>query len=328
MSAVTETEPADEENTRGDDRVTENSRYFWRNGAPGPGSSEDTQFLPVFPFAATQDSPRRHFRELYPSVREWVFGCDPPGLAVAAVGRDGIQATAFLKAKPRGINTAIAGRHSRAEIFLGGDPAISLRHLGIIVHPAPSRDEVRFRLLDLRTSLGFRDARGIDRRAIESKTPYVAECGEYLLVFAPVTEPAIVWPDDPDRFSDAFGGDVLTNPEMLEGLRLGAREEPLGELVVTSSEGAGAVAVSRRAVGSGILLGRSDRCDGDALLTDPHISRVHLLIVDVGGSLYAVDTASKNGVFGKLQPERATPLETGTTLSLAGRATVEWRFFH
>jgi pSer/pThr/pTyr-binding forkhead associated (FHA) protein len=270
----------------------------------------------------------RHFLDAYEAVREWVLRCEHPGLAVAAIGPDGIQATAYLKAKPSGINTAIIGRHSRAEIFLDRDPSISLRHLGVIVHPTSSPDEVRFRLLDLRTPSGFRDSRGVDRRAIESNTPYAAACGEYALVFVPVTEPAVVWPEDPERFSEAFGGDVLTNPEMLEGLRLGSREEPLGELVVTSSDGAGAVAVSRRAVGSGILLGRSERCDGDSLLTDPHISRVHLLIVEIGGRLYAVDTASKNGVYGKVAPERATVLETGTTLSLAGRATVEWRFFH
>jgi hypothetical protein len=88
------------------------------------------------------------------------------------------------------------------------------------------------------------------------------------------------------------------------------------------------VVVSRRSLRSGILLGRSDRCDGGALLVDPHISRVHLLIIEIAGRLYAIDTASKNGVFGASSSERATLLESGAPLSLAGRAFVEWRFFH
>jgi hypothetical protein len=54
---------------------------------------------------------------------------------------------------------------------------------------------------------------------------------------------------------------------------------------------------------------------------------VHLLIVEVAGQLYAVDTASKNGVYGGSGSERATLLESGTRLSLGGYATVEWRFF-
>ncbi|MGH9336019.1 MAG: FHA domain-containing protein, partial [Vicinamibacteria bacterium] len=200
--------------------------------------------------------------------------------------------------------------------------------LALIVHPASSPEEVRFRILDLRTAGGFTDARGHGRRAIEAERPYAAVCGDYALVFAPVTDPPSISTSDPERFEGMFDFDVLTNPETLEGLALGAKEEPFGELIVSSREGTGAVAVSRRAVGSGILLGRSDLCDGDGLLLDHHISRVHVLIVEVAGKLYAIDTASKNGVFGKTEPERTLTLDSGTTLSLAGFATVEWRFFH
>lgn len=329
VSAVTKSLAQDEENRHGGiGNLSDRSRAFWLKGKPQPRGNEDTQFFPVFPFQTGRPSPFRHLSDVYDEVRDFVGRCEPPGLAVLAAGADGIQAKAFLTAKPQGINTAVVGRHSRADVFLGRDPSISLRHLGVIVHPAASSAEVRFRLLDLRTPSGFSDVRGVDRRAIESNAPYLAGCGDYALVLAPVTEPAIEWPDGPEQFADAFDGDVLTNPETLERLRLGANEEPLGELVVTSSQGAGAVAVSRRAVGSGILLGRSDRCDAEALLSDPHISRVHLLIVEIGGRLYAVDTASKNGVFGKSSAERAAVLESGTMLSLAGQATVEWRYFN
>jgi pSer/pThr/pTyr-binding forkhead associated (FHA) protein len=86
--------------------------------------------------------------------------------------------------------------------------------------------------------------------------------------------------------------------------------------------------VGRRAARSGILLGRSDRCDGEVLLSNPHISRVHALIVEMAGSLYAIDTASKNGVWGHGGEERAQLLESGATFSLCGLASIEWRFFH
>jgi hypothetical protein len=308
--------------------LSDESRVFWLNQKPPPRGNEDTQFFSVLPFQMGRPSPLPHFLDVYDEARDFVSQCPPPGLAIVAASAEGVQAKAFLTARPRGVNSAIVGRHSRAEVFLGRDASISLRHVGIVVHPSGPEDRVRFRLLDLRTPCGFRDARGVARRAIESSAPYLAGCGDYALVFAPVTSPATEWPESPDRFADAFDGDILTNPETIERLRLGPDEDPLGELVVTSSHGAGAVAVSRRALSSGILLGRSDRCDGESLLVDPHISRVHLLIIEIGGRLYAIDTASKNGVFGKSSSERATLLETGTMLSLAGQATVEWRYFN
>ena len=88
------------------------------------------------------------------------------------------------------------------------------------------------------------------------------------------------------------------------------------------------MAVGRRALRAGILLGRSDRCDGDVLLSDPYVSRVHLLIVELAGRLYAIDTASKNGVFDRGSGERVRLLEAGSKLSLSALASVEWRFFH
>ena len=121
---------------------------------------------------------------------------------------------------------------------------------------------------------------------------------------------------------------ALPHPATLEESLLSDDEEPLGELVIASEEGVGTMPVGRRAMRSGILLGRSDRCDGDVLLTNPHISRVHVLIVEMAGSLYAIDTASKNGVWRHSGEERAQLLESGTTFTLCGLASVEWRFFH
>ena len=49
--------------------------------------------------------------------------------------------------------------------------------------------------------------------------------------------------------------------------------------------------------GAGSL--RYDRCESNAntVLTDPSISRVHLLLVRVGEHVYGVDTGSTNGLW-------------------------------
>jgi hypothetical protein len=52
---------------------------------------------------------------------------------------------------------------------------------------------------------------------------------------------------------------------------------------------------------------------------------VHLLIIQIAGKLYAIDTASSNGVFDDDARERATPLEPGSSISLSDVAIVEWR---
>lgn len=268
-------------------------------------------------------------RKFYDPVRDWLSHCQAPGLAVVAVDGDGLQAKAYLKAKRGLVNTAIVGRHGKAEVYVGADPSVSLRHLAVVVHPGSSKESVRFRVLDLRTSYGFADVQGTLRRAVETNDPFFARCGKYSIVFAPVTEPATDWPDHVEELRDAFPFDVLSSPESFERLSLEAGEDPLGELVVSSPRCTGSVPVTRGTVGAGILLGRSHRCDGQGLLAERHISRVHLLIVDLAGSLWAIDTASKNGTtFAPGGAERVAALESGTKISLSGVATVEWQFFH
>jgi hypothetical protein len=79
-----------------------------------------------------------------------------------------------------------------------------------------------------------------------------------------------------------------------------------------------------------VLLGRYDRCDtaGLPVLIDPALSRVHLLVLELDGALYGIDTASRNGSWSGADRVRATRLLPGLRLSLAGKATVEWRPIH
>ncbi len=105
---------------------------------------------------------------------------------------------------------------------------------------------------------------------------------------------------------------------------VGQNEAPYGELLITSSRGVATVILGHRAAQSGILLGRSRRCDAGRVLADRTISRVHLLIIEIAGVLYAIDTASSNGVFDHDARERASRLEPGISLTLGDVATVEW----
>ena len=116
----------------------------------------------------------------------------------------------------------------------------------------------------------------------------------------------------------------VAGPEMAVHALVDENETPYGELLITSSRGVATVILGRRAVQSGILLGRSRRCDAGRVLADRTISRVHLLVIEIAGVLYAIDTASSNSVFDHDARERASRLEPGTSLSLGDVATVEW----
>ena len=312
------------------------SRVFWlkRSFERLPGmSNDDTLCAPAFVASPPRQAAGELFFEYYDPIRDWLHDRKQSGLAVVALDEHGVQAKGYLRAHENRINTAIVGRHDKAEVFLGDDPSLSLRHLAVIVSPSSLRKPLSFRVVDLRTPSGFTDQRGTHLRACEADGPFFIRCGRYSLLFAPGSRDDHVWPDEPEVMWASLGRRnaaalSLPHPATLEDGLLSEDEEPLGELVIASEEGVGTMPVGRRAVRSGILLGRSDRCDGDVLLANPHISRVHALIVEMAGRLYAIDTASKNGVWGHRGDERAQLLESGTTFTLCGLASVEWRFFH
>jgi len=313
--------------------VEDASRVFWWKQSKESAGNDETLFVPPSLSLLASPSHEESFFEHYEAIRAWMNEPRRPGLAVVALDAAGIQAKAHLRAPSTGINsagvnTAIVGRHGRCEIFLPDDPSLSLRHIAVLLTP-----DLRFRLVDLRTAGGFTDAQGTDLRALQADETFFIRCGKYTILFAPFDGKSAGWPETPEaiwgvlreRSASRYAHPRPSVPE--DGL-LSDGEEALGELIIASEEGTGTMAVGRQAATSGILLGRSDRCDGDFLLSDPHISRVHLLIVEIAGRLYAIDTASKNGVWARGGEHRVRQLESGTILSICGRATVEWRFFH
>lgn len=316
------------------------SRVFWLKRTLESQSNDDTLFVPSFIPSRPRSALGELFFEFYDPIRDWLRDRKRqgrPGLAVVALDDSGIQAKGYLRADGNRVNSAIVGRHEKADIFLGDDMSLSLRHLAVLVSPATDRKPLRVRVVDLRTASGFADERGTRIRACEAERPFFVRCGRYCVLFAPVSSrddgEMLDWPQEPETmWARLRGRDAATlavsHPATLDDGLLSRDEEPLGELVISSEDGSGTMPVGRRAARAGILLGRSDRCDGDTLLGNPHISRVHALIVELAGSLYAIDTASKNGVWGRHGEERAQLLESGANFSLCGLARIEWRFLH
>jgi pSer/pThr/pTyr-binding forkhead associated (FHA) protein len=94
-------------------------------------------------------------------------------------------------------------------------------------------------------------------------------------------------------------------------------------LTVESVRGCFRMKVGRQTLAQGLLLGRYDRCDSSGrdifeILCDRNISRVHLVLVEIAGTVYAIDTASTNGVWVGKTAVRLTPLESGSVFTLGG----------
>jgi hypothetical protein len=222
---------------------------------------------------------------------------------------------------------------------------------------------VRFRVLDLRSSHPFEDAQGRLFEALEADGPIFLRAGAYTLFLLPREEDAPAWsgsppevwaalpqvayleeaglPSEPaegegvDRWAGCDPSATLVlrlpGPHLVPQDLLGYQEEPYGQLFVRSREGEMRLVLGRSAARRGLLLGRDERCDGSrrGVLSHGAISRVHVLVLEVGGKMYAVDAGSQNGIWLQSERVRLAPLGSGRTVSLAGRvAELEWAFTH
>ena len=300
----------------------------------------------------------------YDEIRTLCEGFKRQGLAMLAMDRSGIAARACVASREERINSAVIGRHGMADVYLPGDASMSLRHMLVILHPASPGSEVRFRLMDLRTATAFTADGDLRLEALEAEGPVFVRCGSYTLFFFP-TGDELPWADSaeagwdciperiyldqrsasPDRWRRReVRGQIArhqhdqqvsrsTRVRTIPGVRaagmrlVDADEEPRGVLSVRSDAGACRVEVGARALGQGILLGRYDRCDGSGLgvFRDESISRVHVVLVEIADTVYAVDTASTNGVWSGDEEVRLTPLGEGDEFTLGdGLARLIW----
>jgi hypothetical protein len=341
----------------------EGERVGFENAPTRCISAVHRDFLPrrIAP-RSFEDTFLRH----YGQIRGLLDRHRAPGLGLVVASEDRLEAAAWVPAEPDGINPVIVGRHGTAEIFLPSDPELSLRHLAVILrHPAEAQG--RFRVLDLRTPTAFENEQGRRLEALEAAGPTMVRCASFALLLFPTAESDEAWPEDPragwsrvpervylesesadpDRWHRAGGlvaqpasapsdceaptTSVTTfpGPVFLRPARTGTGPVR-GELRLRSREGRASLLLDGETARRGALLGRYERCDGAGLacLSSHALSRVHLLVVESGGALWGIDTASKNGCWLDGRRIRRVRLDSGRPVALAGLTTVQWSAFH
>jgi hypothetical protein len=315
--------------------------------------------LPVPPFS-------RLFGAAWSELRRLLGTFTMPGVVVVAV--DGVTGrvagSLCLAAKVDQANAAIVGRHGHCDLYLEGDPALSLRHLALVVSPlraGPAVPQVSFRVLDLRTRAAFLDEHGRRLESVSAEGPTFLAAGGHVL-FLMVSGEDPVWPESaaeawrciPERvYLDERDAEPDRWRRRRHGARRGGAEEPtdggadlaegtgvlepfdtppppgghagdparitlvrtqagpararvslladddreVGALNVSAGGRTQRIALGEHAVAGGVLLGRYERCDthGATVVAHHGISRVHLLVLEVAGALYAIDTGSTNG---------------------------------
>jgi hypothetical protein len=301
----------------------------------------------------------------YSSLRVHLEGRREPGLALLVASRRRVEASGWFAAKEDVVDTLIVGRHACADVFLPSDPRFSLRHLALVLHRTGDAGGAAFRALSLRTPVPMSDEGGVPLEALEARGPVLFRCASFAFLLFPTGGATPHWPEDPEAAWSRVPPRVYVErvlarsrpdpaPFIVRGVAPGGADSgaitlattlpgPVfpslsfegpgparGELRVSSAAGRVAVRLGASAASRGVLLGRYDRCDtaGLPILSDPALSRVHLLVLELGGALYGIDTSSLNGVWCGPERVRAVRIQPGLRLSLAGRAEVEWRPFH
>ena len=319
---------------------------------------------------------RRHYRRIRSTCLEFA----EPGVAVFAFERGGPRGwagTMCLAARAGQGRAGVLGRHGEAELFLGEDPTVALRHLLFVVEPPSLRDairgEVRYRVLDLNTGSPPRDEGGRAVSSLTAEGPVLLACQRYA-VMAFVTGDPTDWPDSADdawaclpdrvfveeslapmasgsaprpmpvraiasagRSSETGRRTTLVRthagPWHISARPLVADEAATGQLVVASGDRALVIPAGPESLRRGLLIGRYERCHagGPALLQSDRISRVHLIVIELAGTLHAIDLASTNGSHivdeetGELVPRRIVPLGSELLALGEGEAVVAWR---
>lgn len=285
---------------------------------------------------------------------------DEPGLALVAVDDTTGRAVGCVRLRARFERyvAAIVGRHDECDLFLSANADLALRHLAIVLDPVQSwrrnSSSVRYRVLDLRTSIGFTDEDGRTLRGLRADGPAMLRCAGHAVFILPLGDPSD-WPESasdawamlPERiyFDELERSPAGSLPRMLApgphrsllmrtagprdtGMRLIERGGDIaGTLELIGPHHRGIISVGHDTLRDGLLLGRYARCDGAALLDDPALSRVHALLLQVDDALLAIDTASRNGTsaFGQSR-SRLIALDGDAELGLGKTTRARWQW--
>lgn len=248
----------------------------------------------------------------------------------------------------------LIGRHQRCDLYLAHDAAISLRH-GLLRASRIDRGEVRLRLLDLCSGVGFRTEDDVPCESLVTEGALMVRAGRYHLFFLPTGELASpAWSDTAKETWESFPDRVYLDRRVPDKLPRMAAAAPgphpsskgsrtthivppvrplrsaeargdgvvLGHLVLKSRSGRIAHVVTDEDLERGILVGRYERCQlGGA---ENSLSRIHLLVLRDEQGLWAIDTASTNGTTLDGNGVRAARIDEAQELGLGGEMALQW----
>lgn len=307
---------------------------------------------------------RELFTRHFEAIRQ---ACARHSKGVACVAlhpRRGVCGSLWLKRGSQ-LRAGIIGRHEFADLRLTDDPAVSLRHLAILVETPEEQTPVRMRLLDLRTPLGLVGEDGQPLRSVTADGPLFLGVGSYVLFLHPTPasfggtsaeeaweqlpprrilhaeergdepakrKPAVVPdPSPPEQESgsrvDAYRerATSVTSMKPVRPLRLDRPEGPTRYLLTVESFGRhNLIAISDEAARRGVLIGRYERCETHGVpgFSSRNLSRVHALMIESGGDMWWIDTASTNGTLTRNGLVRLEKLAPSTQLQLPDQTIV------
>jgi hypothetical protein len=152
------------------------------------------------------------FEIQYQAIRREHGAVTLPGVLSLAfdLGNAELAATRLVKARTGSLDAMTIGRHSRCELSLFRDRSVSLRHLAVLVRPLdPHEQRMRFRVVDLHTSLGFMDCFGNRVQAVEADGPAMIAISRYVVLLLPTGGFRL-----PDSVQQAW--DMVADPLYLE----------------------------------------------------------------------------------------------------------------
>ena len=308
---------------------------------------------------------RELFIGAYRKFAELCREVDEPGIALLAIDEfTGVPAGMVrVRARVGRHVAAIVGRHDQCDLFLNGHQSLALRHLAVVLEPVQSWSKnsttLRYRVLDLRTETGFTDEHGKSMRGLRTEGPAFLRCASHAIFVMPLGDPSD-WPNRPEDAWDMLPERVyfdemqcrpegsLTNMPNVKphsdfkrkttmifrthgpretGEAMIVNGDVAGWLEVIGETRRGTLALGDGALRDGVLIGRYARCDGAALLEDPSMSRVHMLLLHVEDALLAIDTASRNGSHlpGAAQA-RVIAITGETEIHLGNHTRIRWRW--
>lgn len=336
---------------------------LWGDQVRGIGGNNNVTCLRP----STVPKPRKSFRDLfieaYTSFSDRCREVSEPGIALVAVdevtGRS--MGLVRLLARVQRHVAAIIGRHDECDLFLNAHGRLALRHLAVVLDPVSdwrTGANVRYRVLDLRTTDGFIDENDRPLRGLRCEGPGLLRCGGYALFIMPLGDPTD-WPVEPDDawaflpervyFDELDRSPLGSMPRMPRAQRTpvaidnavthrsliirthGPRDTSDGSLVesgdiagtleLVGPRNRGTIRIGHDELRDGVLIGRYARCNNAQLADDPSLSRVHALLIQVDDTIVAIDTASLNGTREANHPKARLIQLTGDTELVLGTAT-------